>query len=104
VTALGHEERFPPPRLSDRCGIRKRSFAGDYPGHLDIWIRLSLGTMRTAHCKKSQADAIKTAKFSAHDSVTPPDTSIISDAASHLAAHLGRRLIFAEAFIDDLAQ
>jgi len=37
---VGHEEAFPPPRLSGRCGIRKRSFAGDCPGHLGFWVRL----------------------------------------------------------------
>ena len=58
--------------------------------------------MRTAYCKKSQADAIKTLKFSVHDNVTSPDASITS--TRHLAAHLGRRLIFAQAFIDDLPQ
>ena len=73
---------FPPPRLSGRCGIQKRSFAGDYPGHVGFWVRLSLGTMRAAYCKKSQADAIKTLQFSAYDSVTPPDASITSHAAS----------------------
>jgi hypothetical protein len=25
---LGYEERFPPPRLSGRCGFRKPPFAG----------------------------------------------------------------------------
>jgi hypothetical protein len=48
------------------------------------------------------ADAIKTLKFSAHDSVTPPDASITSHAAPRGA--LGRRLIFAQAFINDLPQ
>ena len=74
TAAKGHEEAFPPPRLSGRCGIRKQSFAGDYPGHPRLWVRLSLGTMRAPYCKKSRADAIKTLQFSAHDSVTPPDT------------------------------
>ena len=40
--------------------------------------------MRTAYCKKSQADAIKTLKFSVHDNVTSPDASITS--TRHLAA------------------
>jgi hypothetical protein len=38
-SALGHQHAFPPPRLSSRCRIRKRSFAGDYPGHLGFWLR-----------------------------------------------------------------
>ena len=31
MTAMGHEERFPPPRLNGRCGFRKRSLA------VDVW-------------------------------------------------------------------
>jgi hypothetical protein len=27
-SAEGHEERFPPPRLSGRCGFRKETIAG----------------------------------------------------------------------------
>ena len=38
-SATGHEHQFPPPSLSGRCEIRKRSFAGDYSGHLDFWLR-----------------------------------------------------------------
>jgi len=34
---VGHEHQFPPPGLSGRCGIRKRSFAGDYLEHLGFW-------------------------------------------------------------------
>src|SRR5215471_13444973 len=33
MTAKGHEDQFPPPRLSGGCVMRKRSFAGGYPGH-----------------------------------------------------------------------
>ena len=36
-SVMGHEHQFPPPRLSGRCGIRKRSFAGDGPGQLGFW-------------------------------------------------------------------
>jgi hypothetical protein len=28
MTASGHEERFPPPRLSAGCGVRKETIAG----------------------------------------------------------------------------
>ena len=28
MTGMGHEERFPPPRLSACCGFRKETIAG----------------------------------------------------------------------------
>ena len=28
MTAKGHEDRFPPPRLSDGCGLRKETITG----------------------------------------------------------------------------
>ena len=73
-----------PAKKNHRAGARFESgpFAGDYPGHLGFWVRLSLGTHRAAYCKKPQADALKTLKFSTHDSVTSPDASITSHAAS----------------------
>ena len=37
MSEKGHEHQFPLPRLSGRCGIRKRSFAGDGPGQLGFW-------------------------------------------------------------------
>jgi group II intron maturase len=52
----GHEHQFPPPRLSGRCGIRKRSFAGDDPGHLGFWVRLVPGQTAFA-CPAEQAAA-----------------------------------------------
>src|SRR5215467_12742905 len=40
TAGVGQEHQFRPPRLSGRCGIRKRSFAGDYLEHLGFWIML----------------------------------------------------------------
>jgi len=28
MTVKGHQERFPPPSLRDRCGFREQTFAG----------------------------------------------------------------------------
>src|SRR6516164_3872183 len=41
MTASGHEDAFPPPRLSGRCRLRKRSLAvGDKAiGHVGFWVR-----------------------------------------------------------------
>jgi len=78
---MGQKHQFPTPRLSGRCENSKAVLRWCVSGAPRLLVRLSLATMRTAYRKKSQADAIKTLKFSAHISVTPPDASITSHAA-----------------------
>ena len=79
---MGHEEAFPPPRLSGRCGIRKRSFAGDCPGHLGFWVRLiSLALLFEATARSTPRGFVISMPASGHDS-RPHEGATASDGAS----------------------
>ena len=82
--------------------IRKRSFAGAYPGHPGFWSgshwqrcgRRTARSRRPMQLKHSNFPHILASLRPTHRSLR----------TRHLAAHLGRRLIFAQSFMDHLPQ
>jgi hypothetical protein len=77
VTAEGHEERFPPPKLNAGCGLRKETIPGRRRNGRDA-PKAALGAAGLMHPGLTQTQLSTSLPFSRQGSVTRAPASLIS--------------------------